>query len=114
MAIEVRSPKIADVPSLPPIRKTRAGSRFLSAVDSEPGPRRASRGNNSGRPVNPKGTGRKINTFGSQETQGFEDYTTDLHFSDLASGFMDKSGFGPIEASIFRPWIEDTARWLLK
>lgn len=99
LAIEVRAPKIANVPRFSPPTKTRPGSRFLSADDSEPGPG-GSRVDNGGRPVNPKGTGRKINIFGSQETPGFDDYTTDLHFS----------GFGPNAATIFRPWTEDTDR----
>ncbi len=96
-AIEVRAPKIANVPGFSPPTKTRPGSRFLSADDSEPGPGGA-RADNGGRPVNPKGTGRRINIFGSRETPGFDDYTTDLQFS----------GFGPQEAAIFRPWTEDT------
>ena len=97
LALEVRASKLASVPGFAPPTKTRPGSKLISAIDSEPSPGGA-RGDPGGRPVNPKGTGRKINIFGSQETPGFEDYTTDLRFS----------GFVRDGSNIFRPWTEDT------
>ncbi|WP_338759987.1 peptidoglycan-binding domain-containing protein [Massilia sp. METH4] len=98
LAVEVRAPRIAAPSGFPPPTKTRPGSRFISAADSEPGFRRGSRADYGGRPVNPRNTGRKINLFGSQETPGFDDYTTDLHYS----------GFGARQSLVFRPWTEDS------
>jgi hypothetical protein len=103
LAIEVRAAKIPSVPGSPP-SKTRPNSKFISADDSEPGPRGA-RKDNGGRPVNPKGSGRKINIFGSQETPGFEDYTSDLHFSGFNPG---KFQIDSDASTIFRPWTEDS------
>ena len=104
LLIEVRAPRLANVPGFSPPTKTRPGSKFISANDSEPGPKMFGT-STGGRPVNPKGTGRKINIFGSQETPGFEDFTSTLPFS----------GFNPGEfrlvsdaSTIFRPWTEDT------
>jgi peptidoglycan hydrolase-like protein with peptidoglycan-binding domain len=96
LAIEVRAPKLASDPKFAPPTKTRPGSRFISAIDSEPGPKGA-RTDNGGRPVNPIGSGRKINIFGSLETPGFEDYTSDLRFSFVSDANTN-----------FRPWTEDT------
>ena len=95
LAIEVRAPKLASESGFSPPTKTRPGSKFISAVDSEPGPKGA-RDNNGGRPVNPKGTGRRINIFGVGETPGFEDYTSDLGFSTTN------------RTNLFLPWTEDT------
>ena len=62
------------------------------------------RKDNGGRPVNPRGTGRKIHIFGCQETPGFEDYTSDMHFSGFVPGkFQLVSGAD----TIFRPFTED-------
>ncbi len=97
LTIEVRAPIPAPVPGFAPPKKTRPGSKFISADDSEPGPKGA-RTDNGGRPVNPKGTGRKINLFGSQETPGFDDYTSQLQFTTFGS-----------DANIgFRAFTEDT------
>jgi hypothetical protein len=106
LALEVRASKIANVPGFAPPTKTRPNSRFISADDSEPSPPGV-RKDNGGRPVNPKGTGRKINIFGSQETPGFEDYTTDLLFSGFAPG---KFQLVSDASTIFRPWTEDLDR----
>ena len=53
LTIEVRAPKLASVPGFGPPTKTRSGSQFISADDSEPSPGGA-RGDNGGRPVNSK------------------------------------------------------------
>jgi len=55
--------------------------------------------------VNPKGSGRKINIFGSRETPGFEDYTSDLHFSAFSGTKNQPANDATI---IFRPWTEDS------
>jgi len=92
MIVEVRAAALGVVPGQPPT-KTPPGRTFVSSRDSEPckGPVR------SGRPVNPRGTGRKINLWGEEETPGFEDYAADLQHSAMGNG-------------TFRPWTEDTDR----
>ena len=104
LAIEVRAPKLASATGFASPTKTRPSSKFISADDSEPGPKGARPGF-GGRPVNPKGSGRKINIFGSHETPGFEDYTPDLHFSGFALG---KFQIVSDASTIFRRWTEDT------
>ena len=64
LVLEVRAPKIVGLPKFNPPTKTREGSTLISSADSEPN----FSGRNAGRPVGPKGTGRKINIFGSGET----------------------------------------------
>jgi hypothetical protein len=104
LAIEVRAARLVSPGGFAPPKKTRPGSQFISADDSEPGPR-GFRKDNGGRPVGPKGTGRKINLFGSQETPGFEDYTPDMHFSGFVPG---KFPLTSDASTIFRPFTEDT------
>jgi peptidoglycan hydrolase-like protein with peptidoglycan-binding domain len=103
LALEVRAPKLISPPGFVPPTKTRPGSRFISANDSEPGPP-GFRKDFGARPVNPKGTGRKINIFGSQETPGFEDYTTVLQFSGFVPG---KFRLVSDASTLFRPWTQD-------
>jgi peptidoglycan hydrolase-like protein with peptidoglycan-binding domain len=98
LVLEVRAPKVPAALGFPPPKKTRPGSKFVSAIDSEPNPT----GVNHNRPVNPKGTGRMINIFGSQETPGFDDYTSDLAFSSFSHGEVKNNA-----SQFFRPWTED-------
>ena len=93
--LEVRAPKLGPV-GRPPLTKTRKDSKFLSS-DEEFDPHDV----NTGRPINPIGTGRKINLGGEQETPGFEDYSVNLPFSGYRRNF-----FGG--KFIFRPFTEDT------
>jgi hypothetical protein len=64
LAVEVRAPKLGSFPGkqTAPLTKTRPGSQFISEKGQDssgvPG------GITGGRPVNPKGTGRKINIGG--------------------------------------------------
>lgn len=104
VALEVRAPKIVGLPKFNPPTKTRAGSRFISSADSEAN----LSGRNEGRPVGPKGTGRKINIFGSGETPGFEDYTSDLGFSVFTIVKDGRPEDGTNSNMAIRPWTEDS------
>ena len=104
VTLEVRAPKIVGLPVFSPPTKTRAGSRFISSADSEPN----LSGRNEGRPVGPKGTGRKINIFGSGETPGFEDYTSDLGFSVFTIAKDGRPEDGTNSNMAIRPWTEDS------
>jgi len=101
--LEVRAPKIVGLPKFNPPTKAREKSTLISSRDSEPN----LSGRNAGRPVGPKGTGRKINIFGSGETPGFEDYTTDLGFSTFTIGNDGRPNDGTTTNLAFRPWTED-------
>jgi hypothetical protein len=76
LALEIRTPARGVVPGQPPT-KTPPGRKFVSSKDSEPSENPV----RSGRPVKPKGGGRKINLWGERETPGFEDYAADLQHS---------------------------------
>jgi hypothetical protein len=93
--VEVRAVSLGVVRGQPPT-KTEPNSKFISSVDSEPNPT----GINYGRPVNPIGTGRKINLWGEQETPGFEDYSPDLPYSGYKRAWNQ-------DKWLFRPWTED-------
>jgi hypothetical protein len=101
IVLEVRAPKLGNLGSFNPPTRTRTGSKFISSADSEPN----LTSKNDGRPVNPKGTQRKINIFGSGETPGFEDYTTDLDYSSFTPGGLETKG--STANLVFRPWTED-------
>jgi hypothetical protein len=91
------------LPKFNPATKARERSTLISSADSEPN----LSGRNAGRPVGPKGTGRKINIFGSGETPGFEDYTTDLDFSTFTIVNDGRPEDGNTSNLALRPWTED-------
>ncbi len=94
---EVRAPKLGPVKGSP-FTKTRPGSKFITGRDtSQPDPANVFHG----RPVNPIGTGRKINLAGEQETPGFEDYSVNLPFSGYSRSFTGN-------LFVFRPLTEDS------
>lgn len=103
VTVEVRAPKITGLPVFSPPTKTQPGSSLISSADSEPN----LSGRNEGRPVGPKGTGRKINIFGSGETPGFEDYTSDLGFSVFTIVKDGRPEDGTNTNMAIRPWTED-------
>ncbi len=94
--VEVRAPRLGIVAGVVPT-KAEPGSKFLSAEkDGDPNPT----GVFGGRPINPIGTGRKINLGGEQETPGFEDYSVNLPFSGYRRSWTNQK-------FLFRPWAED-------